>query len=300
MRPTSECSKRHFMQGIGATALATWSGRAFAAPKTAIRVRFGIVTDCHYAEIPTKIGRYYRESNQKLEECVGEMNRQAVDFLIELGDFKDQGATPAEALTFLKEIERVFSAFKGPRYHVLGNHDMDCISKPQFMAHIQNAEIPKSETYYSFNVRGVHFVVLDANFRSDGTGYDSGNFDWREAVVPASQLQWLSKDLASTSFPTIVFVHQLLDADEGPVYVRNAADVRSVLEHSQRVLAVFQGHHHAGSYRQVNGLHYYTLKAVIDGSGPENNAYAIVSVHDDGSVSVQGMRRAISQKLPVA
>jgi len=64
------------------------------------------------------------------------------------------------------------------------------------------------------------------------------------------------------------------------------------------VLAVFQGHHHPGAYSFINGIHYYTLKAVVEGSGPENNAYAVVDVHPNLNLTVTGYRRAVSMELP--
>ena len=74
------------------------------------KLRFGIVTDSHYADVNTKLGRYYRQSLSKMEECVNLMRRQQVDFLIELGDLKDQDNTLDEELTisYLRAIERVF------------------------------------------------------------------------------------------------------------------------------------------------------------------------------------------------
>ena len=62
-------------------------GRSSARRRTA---RFGIVTDCHYAEADAAGTRFYRQSLDKLGECVSLMNAEKVDFLIELGDFKDQ------------------------------------------------------------------------------------------------------------------------------------------------------------------------------------------------------------------
>ncbi len=49
--------------------------------------RFGIVTDCHYADADTQGVRFYRESLDKFSECVTLMNVEKVEFLIELGDF---------------------------------------------------------------------------------------------------------------------------------------------------------------------------------------------------------------------
>ena len=46
--------------------------------------------------------------------------------------------------------------------------------------------------------------------------------------------------------------------------VRNAADVRAILERSGKVLAAFHGHDHAGNHKVINGIHYYTLIAVVE------------------------------------
>ncbi|MHC4627780.1 MAG: metallophosphoesterase, partial [Planctomycetota bacterium] len=81
------------------------------------------------------------------------------------------------------------------------------------------------------------------------------------------------------------------------VYIKNAEQVRKILEGSGKVLAVFQGHHHAGSYAHLAGIHYYTLKALVEGTGPENNSYAIAEVLPDGSITVTGYRRAESKQL---
>ena len=261
-------------------------------------VRFGIVTDCHYADVDTIGTRYYRQSLEKLGECVEEMNGQKVDFLVELGDFKDQDSPPIEqkTLSYLQTIESVFHKFDGPTYHVLGNHDVDSISKTQFLANIKNTGIDPCKSYYSFDFNSVHFVVLDANYKSDGIDYDHGDFNWTDANIPPAELQWLRQDLATSRGAVIVLIHQLLDG-AGSHYVNNAAEVRQVLEQSGRILAVFQGHLHDGGYSLINRIHYYTLKAIVEGSGTENNSYAIVEVRRDLSINITGYHKAVSKQL---
>ena len=264
-------------------------------------VRFGIVTDCHYADTDTVGTRYYRDSLNKLTECVEVMNRQRVDFLVELGDFKDQN-TPAveqKTLLYLRAVESVFHKFNGPTYHVLGNHDADSLSKTQFLANIENTSINPTRTYYSFDYNGVHFIILDANYKSNGADYDHGNFDWTDANIPPAELQWLKQDLATSHGAVIVLIHQLLDGT-GSYYVKNAAEVRQVLEQSGKVLAVFQGHHHDGGYSRIKGIHYYTLKALVEGPGPENNSYVVVEVLLDMSIIVTGYRKAVNKQLAPA
>ena len=260
--------------------------------------RFGIVTDCHYADADAQGTRFYRESLDKLSECVTLMNAESVDFLIELGDFKDQDKPPDEkkTLSYLQAAEKVLRRFNGPTFHVLGNHDMDSISKMQFLRRVDNTNIDSNRSYYSFGSNGLHYIVLDANYRADDTDYDHGNFDWTDANIPPKELDWLRQDLAATPGPVIVFIHQLLDGT-GSVYVKNASQARQLLEASGKVLAVFQGHHHSGSYSSIAGIHYYTLKALIEGSGLQNNSYAIAEVHPDRSITVTGYRKAESTQL---
>ncbi len=259
---------------------------------------FGMVTDLHYADADARGNRYYRQSTTKMDECVRFMNQQQVDFMIELGDFKDQteAASEAQALQDLSDIESVYTRFKGPRYHVLGNHDMDCISKRQFLSRIQNHGIAPDASYYSFDRGDIHFVVLDANYTSGGKDYDHNNFEWNDANIPKVEREWLADDLASSAYPAVIFVHQQLD-DNGGYSVRKAARVRRVLEKSRKVLAVFQGHHHQGFYTRIEGIHYYTLRAAVDGSGGQNNAYALVEVLQDGNLVVTGYRKALSATL---
>jgi len=233
-----------------------------------------------------------------MTECVARMNEAKVDFLIELGDFKDEGQPASEkgTLTYLESIEKVFREFRGPRYHVLGNHDMDSISKEQFLSAIDNTGIGKEFNYYSFDSHGLHFVVLDANYKGDGSNYDHGNFDWTDANIPREELDWLRRDLETTSKPVIVFVHQQLDG-EGSHYVNNAAEARRVLQERHKVLAVFQGHNHAGHYSRIDGIHYYTLKAMVEGREDEDNSYAVVEVDDSHNIVVNGYRRALSRTM---
>jgi predicted phosphodiesterase len=260
--------------------------------------RFGLVTDCHYADADAAGTRFYRESLDKLSECVTLMNAEKVDFLIELGDFKDQDKTPAErkTLSYLEAVEQVFRGFDGPTYHVLGNHDTDSISKRQFLSRVRNTNVGFGRSYYSFDLNGLRFVVLDANYRADGADYDHGNFDWTDANVPSAELAWLRRELAEAPGSVIVFIHQRLDG-VGSVYVKNADEIRRVLEASGKVLAVFQGHHHPGGYSYIAGIHYYTLKALIEGTGPENNSYAIAEVDSYGNITVTGYRKAESRRL---
>ncbi len=276
-------------------------GTANAGGPPAVILRFGLVTDSHYSDRASKGSRHYNESIQKMTECVELMNAQNVDFTVFCGDMIDKGApdTAENVLANLQAIEATYAGFRGPRYHVLGNHDMDSLSKAQFLGSVERSGIEGDSGHHSFDSKGVHFVVLDACFTSDGTAYDSSNFHWTDANIPQQQLDWLEADLAATSKPVIVFIHQLLDGN-GHHYVNNAPAVRKILEDNPRVLGVFQGHQHAGQYNHLGGIHYYTLRGMVEGSGEANSAYAIADVHENGDIAVTGYRRAISREMSLS
>ena len=276
--------------------------RLMAAGARAEPLRFGLITDIHYGDALPRDRRYFRESLAKAREAVACFRDERARFVAELGDLlKDtppaDHESQARSLAELEAIERELQRFGGPVYHVLGNHDLDNLSKAQVLAHLTNAGVPPGQSHYGFAQGGIRFLVLDEEFRHDGRPYDHGNYDWREYNVPPPELEWLRRELASDAGPVIVLTHQPLDGREVPAR-DNRSEVRAVLEESGQVLAVFQGHHHPGGYSFINGIHYYTLIAAVEGSGPENNAYAIVEGHADRGLTVHGFRRAVSMDLP--
>jgi hypothetical protein len=258
-------------------------------------------TDMHYADAPTTgtSTRYYRESIAKTREAVARLCEQRPDFLAVLGDMKDMvsGEADTKTLAYLAAIEAEIQQFRGPTYHALGNHDMDNLSKQQVLSTISNTGIGSGRPYYAFSRRGIRFITLDPCCLKDGRDYDHNNFDWREAYVPGPQLDFLRTELKASTEPVIVFAHQRLDGSTDEC-VRNSAEVREILESSGKVLAAFHGHDHKGGHRVVNGIHYYTLIAVIEGSGEANNSYALAEVQPDLSIAITGYRRAVSMSLP--
>jgi alkaline phosphatase len=106
-------------------------------------------------------------------------------------------------------------------------------------------------------------------------------------------LDWLRQDLATTLKPVVVFAHQRLDPTEHYT-IRNAEAVRSILERSGRVAAVFQGHSHHNDYALLNGIHYCTLVALVEGAGLENGGYGVLEIFPDHSLRVSGFRRQAS------
>ena len=279
-------------------------------------VSFGLITDTHVcdkADQSTVISlnatpRYYSGGLAKLESFAMAMNDAKVAFIAHLGDFSDNPANAGlsaekkrlAALSYQEMGEAKMALFKGPRYHVFGNHDTDQASKEDVQTKLINTGIPAGQTYYSFNKANVHFIVLDAGFKTDGTPYAVSNYTWDDANIPAAELAWLKTDLAATTLPTVVLTHQLLNPQEQidanfdvQHSMHGAAAIRSILEASGKVIAVFSGHYHDGGFQTVNGISYVVLQAsaAYGNDVSYHNQYAIVDVYADGKsvkVAVDG------------
>lgn len=288
----TQFSRRSFLQRCTLVLAGLGAGDVRAAePEAKPLLRAGLMTDLHYADKPPTKTRFYREALGKLDEAVAHFNREKPVFVAQLGDFIDQADSVEREIEWLKTMEQHYAALSMPRHYVLGNHCVGTLTKQEFAQHTQ-----APGGHAAFEQGGVTFLILDACFREDGTPYQRKNFDWRDANLPKAELSWLAAELDKASGPVVVFAHQRLDLDKAHA-VRNAAEVRALLERSGKVLAVFQGHSHKNDYQQINGLHYVTLAAMIEGTGPENNGYAMLEVLPDSSLRVQGFRRQANRLL---
>lgn len=213
---------------------------------------FGIVADIHADLIPDKM--------ERLESFIETATQKDVDFIIQLGDFC---FPKKENLEFL----HLWNQFKKPKYHVLGNHDMDVSSKSETMDFWG-----MSNAYYSFDQKGLHFVVLDPNYLFQNNkylDYDHANFyvdDATRTFINPEQISWLIEDLKNTDLPTIIFSHQSLI---NPIWgIKNRVEVQHILESEnsrvghQKIIACFNGHDHIDFHRQINGIHYLEINSM--------------------------------------
>ncbi len=248
-------------------------------------VRVGLVTDLHHADKAPAGTRHYRETRQKLAEAGAEFQKQQIDLLVELGDLIDAADSVAVEQKYLRTIQQEFSSLCPERHYVLGNHCVDTLTKQEFLAGVE-----QTRSYYSFDRGGYHFVVLDSCFRSDGEPYGRRNFTWTDPNIPPQEVEWLKGDLQNTKLPVIVLAHQRLDV-ENNYGVKNSPEIRRILEEQGNVLAVFQGHSHKNDLKEIGGIHYCTLVAMVEGTGPENNGYSVLELAPQGTLKLTGFRQ---------
>ncbi len=205
------------------------------------KLQIGIVADVHQDII--------HDGYARLRFFMDDMKKRNPDFIIQMGDFS---LPRPQNQPFLD----VWNEFEGPAYHVLGNHDMRDFgfTREQTMAWWQ-----MKERYYSFDHGSFHFIVLDGNDKNPGEwqGYDR--------YIGITQKEWLKNDLRQTSKPTVVFVHQSLEADGG---IANGAEIRNILEQARnsagqpKVIACLCGHHHTDYVKDINGIPYIQINSM--------------------------------------
>ncbi len=204
-------------------------------------VSFGIISDVHQDIM--------HDSESRLNRFVEEMNTLQPNFVIQLGDF-------CRPYDYNQNFLDIYNEFKGPRYHVIGNHDMDGgFSRDSVLSfwRIQNR-------YYSFDQGGFHFVVLDGNDHNPSPDAPGGYSKY----IAKDQLDWLKSDLASTSKLCVLFSHQ---AFRGSFAIDNAEEVRELLESENtkagftKIVASMNGHNHADTVIQINGIYYIEINS---------------------------------------
>lgn len=240
------------------------------------QLKFGIFADLHVDIMHDGLSRL----TMFLDTC----SREQVDFIIQLGDFcyPDENryvtcktekipinvanALKSEPCKDKKEILRLFEEYPAPKYHVLGNHDMDFCSKGEMVRYLGC-----KDTYYSFDCKSFHFVVLDCNFFKVGEryySYDHGNyFDYSHREFPfldEEQLCWLSRDLNQTEKPTVVFSHQSLNHE---LYgIKNEKKFGEILaeqkSRGKKILMCINGHNHIDNLVKVEDVFYFNLNSI--------------------------------------
>ena len=248
---------------------------AVAAADVEDAVRFGLIADLHAHDTDSPLeGKWMTHTERRLAAFTAAMNAWDPDFVIELGDFvngwvvlgADPG-DPARIPEILAWADGLYAAFDGPRYHVIGNHDVYNLDKDQYRS-ILGIE----STYYSFDVGAYHFVVLDVQFAEDGSDL-AHTYTGVAGYLPEAELDWLRDDLAATDRPTVVFVHQMLDAyieAWGRALVANQPKIQAVFAEDGDVIAVFQGHDHDNAHNVIDGIHYVTFEALVDQGTPSS------------------------------
>jgi Icc protein len=198
------------------------------------------------------------------------------EFAIMGGDhvYDAMGVNGARAGMVYDLYKRTEQLLGMPLHHAIGNHDVFGVLTKSGVPPDDPAYGKKmyqdrmGQTFYSFDHKGYHFVVLDSIQPTEDRLW--------EARVDEAQLHWLRDDLKRlpARAPVIAVIHcPLVTAfatyaqvvTEGRKYntmtVSNAAEVLEVFEDAN-VLAVLQGHTHINEVVAYRNTQYITSGAV--------------------------------------
>jgi len=268
-------------------------------------VRVALFTDAHVHDVDSPVeGKVMTNYAERLAAFVDAANAWPADVAIELGDLVNGAfvmgpgyGDPTRIPSILELGLASLEGLEAPMHFVLGNHDLYDLSKAEFLA-----AVGQEEAYYSFDLGGFHFVILDAEFNDpDESDYDHV-FMRVKCRIPVAELEWLRNDLAQTELPTIVCIHQPIDAEfdpnaGGPPVVNNE-EVRQILNDSGGVIAVFQGHDHSNVYNEIDGIHYITFAAMVDHTvqGPATWAQILLDL-EARTISIEGFGLQVDYEL---
>jgi Icc protein len=237
--------------------------------------------------------------------CFAQIAAAKPEFAIMGGDhvFDALGVSPARAKLVFNLFTNSSKALGMPVYHTIGNHDAFGVLTTSGVAPTDPLYGKKmyedlfGKTYYSFDKKGYHFVVLDSI-------QPTPDRLW-EARIDEDQLAWLRDDLKKLApgTPVIGVVHcpmvtafatyaQIIASGQkyNTLTVANSVDVLEVLG-TANVLAVLQGHTHINEEVDYKTTRYVTSGAVCGNwwRGARmgtREGYSVIRVHD-GNVTAR-------------
>ncbi|MBN2159367.1 MAG: metallophosphoesterase [Spirochaetes bacterium] len=226
---------------------------------------FAYISDAHIQQISGN--KFVRNWDQGLKRAVAEANLliPRPDFVMFGGDLGQLGKK--EELDHGAEI---MSACKYKTHYVMGEHDfyldMGACWEKLF-----------GKQYYSFDHKGVHFIVLNSILT-----YDSWNKKWPSAMermvqmagldnplgspfmVGEAQRKWLAADLAKVdkNVPVILFSHSPIQKiyKGWNFWTEDAEKVQALLKPFKKVTVIY-GHVHQIQYNQIGNISFNSVMA---------------------------------------
>ncbi|KAG5230228.1 hypothetical protein OIU78_029983 [Salix suchowensis] len=283
---------------------------------------FGVVSDVQYADIPDGhsfigVPRYYRHSIRVLQRAVQKWNsHQNLNFVINFGDIVDGKCPPYQSLDAVKKVNNEFQKFKGPVFHLIGNHCLYNLPR-DILLPLLKIPGPNGQAYYDISPGpGYRIVVLD--------GYDISAIGWPRVhpktlqaseflekknpnsdknspagllglerrfvmfngAVGREQLEWLDgilQDSTKLKQKVIVCCHLPLDpcASSQEALLWNYDEVMNVIHQYKCVKACLSGHDHKGRHSiDSHGIHHRSFEAALE-CPPETDAFGHIDVYDN-------------------
>ena len=268
-------------------------------------MQFGLIADIQYGDCETAGSRFYRNSLQKVEDCVNYLNAQKVQFTLNLGDMVDRNFEDFDAvLACLGKLDHKL-------YNITGNHDYKGVKDNEAL--YKKLNMPSE--YYSFKKKNWVFVFLNTNEVASyanvvGTGKEQElNVMLQEIKatggtqgasynggVSAKQLIWLDGLLAKSQKAgerVLIFSHHPLYPPMAYTALNNL-QILDIIGNYSCVKAIFSGHHHSGAFTYFKDIPVVTVEGMIETK--DKNSFGVVKLYDDRIV-LEGQGRMTSREF---
>lgn len=236
-------------------------------PSSRADFTFVFMTDIHLQPELNAVAGFSR--------AIERVNKLAPDFVITGGDLvMDTLETKFARADMLYNLYlKTSGKFKMPVYNTLGNHEIFGLYEksgispdhPEYGKKMFAKRIGK--TYYSFDFKGWHFMILDSVVGVDREKY--------RGLISDEQVEWIKDDLAGvdkntplvicTHIPFITSATQIdkgsLEANGENIVINNSKEVLDLFT-SHNLKLILQGHLHFLEDIYVAGLHFITGGAV--------------------------------------
>jgi len=266
---TSNPTRRDFLKATGAVAIASTLPvnlveLAFADSRK--NFTFAYISDAHIQEI--RDGKFVRNWDRGLIRAVAETNLldPKPDFVVFGGDLAQLGKKSE-----LDHGAEMLAKLGYKTYCVMGEHDY-YLDLGEYWSKLYG------DHYYSWDHKGVHFVVLNSVLT-----YDEWTFNrWPTAeqrmlemagldnpngspfMVGQKQIDWLRQDLAKVKpdTPVVVFSHSPIQKiyKGWNFWTEDAEDVQALLK-PFRDATVIYGHVHQIQYNQIDNITFHAVMA---------------------------------------
>lgn len=264
-------NRRDFLKGAGAmltaaTLPASLVRVAFGASEKGEDFTFAYISDSHITHL--KSNEFVRNWDRGLIRSVAEVNllTPRPDFVIYGGDIAQLGKK--------EEIDHgleILAKLPGKVHYVMGEHDY-------YLDLGEYWEQKLGPQYYSFDHKGVHFVVLNSVLTYDDWTHNRrptpmdrmkqmarlDNPQGSPFMVGEKQLKWLKKDLdgVSKDTPVILCSHSPIQKifNGWNFWTEDAEQVQALLQPFDRVTVLY-GHVHQVQYNQIGNISFYAVMA---------------------------------------
>lgn len=249
-------------------------------------VTFTAFSDLHYWE------GWYIASIADLETIMARANASNSDFVLQTGDFTNDGAGAPELYNAYLKNE-----YSLPVYGIYGNHELERgATMAQVTPNLTNSEVvwgtsdgkassDGSIAYYYFDVNGIRMICLDANYSlspenvwmhnpAGSYSYPSGNT--KGYSLGPTQLAWLENvlnDAAAKDISCIVSSHMGFATDwkSSPDSEAVRAFYKAANEkNAGTVLMSISGHLHTNRQQTIDGVLHWDLNTVRNGVYTDN------------------------------